>query len=51
MMLLENLAKNTIGYFSLKTAAESGVTRWQIQELLRNGKIQKVSYGLYALKM
>lgn len=50
MMLLENLAENTNGYFSLKTAAESGITRWQVQELLRNGKIQKVSYGLYALK-
>lgn len=49
-MLLENLAENTNGYFSLKTAAESGITRWQVQELLRNGKIQKVSYGLYALK-
>ncbi|MBP5444336.1 MAG: type IV toxin-antitoxin system AbiEi family antitoxin domain-containing protein [Treponema sp.] len=50
MMLLENFAENTNGYFSLKTAAESGITRWQVQELLRNGKIQKVSYGLYALK-
>lgn len=49
-MLLENLAENTNGYFSLKTAAESGITRWQVQELLRNDKIQKVSYGLYALK-
>lgn len=49
-MLLENFAENTNGYFSLKTAAESGITRWQVQELLRNGKIQKVSYGLYALK-
>lgn len=49
-MMLENLAKTTNGYFSLKTAAESGITRWQIQELLRNGKIQKVSYGLYAFK-
>ncbi len=49
-MLLGNLAENTNGYFSLKTAAESGITRWQVQELLRNGKIQKVSYGLYALK-
>ena len=49
-MLIENFAENTNGYFSLKTAAESGITRWQVQELLRNGKIQKVSYGLYALK-
>lgn len=50
MMLLKNLGKDTNGYFSLKTAAEYGITRWQFQELLRNGEIQKVSYGLYALK-
>ena len=50
MMLLEKLTENTNGYFSLKTAAEFGITRWQLQELLRNGEIQKVSYGLYALK-
>lgn len=49
-MLLEKLTENTNGYFSLKTAAEFGITRWQLQELLRNGEIQKVSYGLYALK-
>ena len=49
-MLLKNLGKDTNGYFSLKTAAEYGITRWQFQELLRNGEIQKVSYGLYALK-
>ena len=50
MMLTEKLTENTNGYFSLKTAAEFGITRWQLQELLRNGEIQKVSYGLYALK-
>lgn len=50
MMLLEKLTENTNGYFSLKTAAEFGITRWQLQKLLRNGEIQKVSYGLYALK-
>ena len=50
MMLPEKLTENTNGYFSLKTAAEFGITRWQLQELLRNGEIQKVSYGLYALK-
>ena len=49
-MLPEKLTENTNGYFSLKTAAEFGITRWQLQELLRNGEIQKVSYGLYALK-
>ena len=49
-MLPETLTENTNGYFSLKTAAEFGITRWQLQELLRNGEIQKVSYGLYALK-
>ena len=49
-MLTEKLTENTNGYFSLKTAAEFGITRWQLQELLRNGEIQKVSYGLYALK-
>ena len=49
-MLLEKLTENTNGYFSLKTAAEFGITRWQLQKLLRNGEIQKVSYGLYALK-
>ncbi|MBS7309635.1 MAG: hypothetical protein KIG70_00410 [Treponema sp.] len=50
MMLPEKLTENTNGYFSLKTAAEFGITRWQLQELLHNGEIQKVSYGLYALK-
>ena len=50
MMLPEKLTENTNGYFALKTAAEFGITRWQLQELLRNGEIQKVSYGLYALK-
>lgn len=50
MMLPEKLTENTNGYFSLKTAAEFGITRWQLQELLRNEEIQKVSYGLYALK-
>ena len=50
MMLPEKITENTNGYFSLKTAAEFGITRWQLQELLRNGEIQKVSYGLYALK-
>lgn len=50
MMLPEKLTENTNGYFSLKTAAKFGITRWQLQELLRNGEIQKVSYGLYALK-
>lgn len=50
MMLPEKLTENTNGYFSLKTAAEFGITRWQLQKLLRNGEIQKVSYGLYALK-
>lgn len=49
-MLPEKLTENTNGYFSLKTSAEFGITRWQLQELLRNGEIQKVSYGLYALK-
>lgn len=49
-MLPEKLTENTNGYFSLKTAAEFGITRWQLQELLRNEEIQKVSYGLYALK-
>lgn len=49
-MLPEKITENTNGYFSLKTAAEFGITRWQLQELLRNGEIQKVSYGLYALK-
>lgn len=49
-MLPEKLTENTNGYFSLKTAAEFGITRWQLQKLLRNGEIQKVSYGLYALK-
>ena len=49
-MLPEKLTENTNGYFSLKTAAEFGITRWQLQELLRDGEIQKVSYGLYALK-
>ena len=50
MMLPEKLTEKTNGYFSLKTAAEFGITRWQLQKLLRNGEIQKVSYGLYALK-
>lgn len=50
MMLPEKITENTNGYFSLKTAAEFGITRWQLQELLRNEEIQKVSYGLYALK-
>lgn len=49
-MLPEKITENTNGYFSLKTAAEFGITRWQLQELLRNEEIQKVSYGLYALK-
>ena len=49
-MLPEKLTENTNGYFSLKTAAEFGITRWQLQELLRNEEIQKISYGLYALK-
>ena len=49
-MLPEKLTEKTNGYFSLKTAAEFGITRWQLQKLLRNGEIQKVSYGLYALK-
>ena len=50
MMLPEKLTENTNGYFSLKTAAEFGITRWQLQELLHNKKKKKVSYGLYALK-
>ena len=50
MMLPEKITENTNGYFSLKTAAEFGITRWQLQELLRNEEIQKISYGLYALK-
>lgn len=49
-MLVKDLADSNSGYFSSKTAQEQGVSRWQIQELLKNGEIQKVRYGLYALK-
>ena len=49
-MLLKELAEQTNGYFTSKTARENGISRWQIQELLKNGEIQKVRYGLYALK-
>lgn len=49
-MLEGKFIKNTNGYFSLKSATDSGITRWQLQELLNSGEIQKVRYGLYALK-
>lgn len=49
-MFIKELADSNSGYFSSKTAREQGVSRWQIQELLKNGEIQKVCYGLYALK-
>ena len=49
-MLIKELAEQTNGYFTSKTASENGISRWQIQELLKNGEIQKVRYGLYALK-
>lgn len=49
-MLNKKLTEKTNGYFSLKTATDSGLTRWQLQELLNSGEIQKVRYGLYALK-
>ena len=49
-MVIEELAESANGYFSSKTASEKGISRWQIQELLKNGEIQKVRYGLYALK-
>lgn len=49
-MVNKELTEHTNGYFSLKAAVESGISRWQLQKLLRNGEIQKVSYGLYALK-
>lgn len=49
-MVIKELAELTNGYFSSKTASEKGISRWQIQELLKSGEIQKVRYGLYALK-
>ena len=49
-MLDKMLLPNTNGYFSLKTAMDSGIKRWQLQKLLNSGEIQKVRYGLYALK-
>lgn len=49
-MFIKEFADSNSGYFSSKTAREQGVSRWQIQELLKNGEIQKVRYGLYALK-
>lgn len=49
-MFIKELADSSGGYFSSKTAREQGFSRWQIQELLKNGEIQKVRYGLYALK-
>ena len=49
-MVIKELAESTNGYFSSKTASEKGISRWQIQELLKSGEIQKVRYGLYALK-
>lgn len=48
--MIKGFAEQTNGYFSSKTAGESGISRWQIQKLLKNKEIQKVRYGLYALK-
>ena len=49
-MLLKEITTKTNGYFSLRTASDSGISRWQLQELLQSGEIQKVRYGLYASK-
>ncbi len=49
-MFDKKLIENINGYFSLKAATDFGITRWQLQELLNSGEIQKVRYGLYALK-
>lgn len=49
-MEAKELAKKTNGYFTSKTASEAGISRWQLQELLNKCEIQKVRYGLYALK-
>ena len=49
-MLPKELIEQTNGYFSSKTANDFGVTRWKLLELLHSGEIQKVRYGLYALK-
>ncbi|MBQ7159784.1 MAG: type IV toxin-antitoxin system AbiEi family antitoxin domain-containing protein [Treponema sp.] len=49
-MLNKELTERTNGYFSLKDAEGAGLSRWKLQELLRTGEIQKVRYGLYALK-
>ena len=50
-MLSEKLTENANGYFSLKTATDSGITRWQLQELLNSGEIQKVRYDLYITQL
>ena len=50
-MLNKEFAKLTNGYFSLKTATDSGITRWQLQELLNSGEIQKVRYDLYITQL
>lgn len=49
-MLNKEFAKLKNGYFSLKDSVDAGISRWKLQELLGAGEIQKVRYGLYALK-
>ena len=46
---INKIAKTKNGYFSLQDAVNSGISRWELQELLRTQKIQKICYGLYAL--
>ena len=49
-MLPKENATKTNGYFSLRTASDSGISRWKLQKLLQSGEVQKVRYGLYASK-
>lgn len=49
-MLDKKLLKSTKGYFSSQAALKAGISRWQLQELLRTKEIYKVCYGLYAFK-
>lgn len=44
-----SIAKKNKGFFTLQNCLEAGISRWQIQQLLENGEIIKVKYGVYSL--
>ncbi len=44
-----SLAEKNNGFFTLQNCLEAGISRWQVEQLLKNEKITKVKYGVYSL--